>query len=159
MGVNGFGFGEHGLIDKRHMYEESMRGPLLVWAPGMHCQRHKLEQMVQNIDIGPTVLDLAGVETPSQMQGMSFASLLRGKDVPWRDKVFYEYYWEYAFPQTPTIIGLRTDRYKYIFNKGVCEINEFYALRDDTREVHNLSRSRTHKDTRQGKDDAIQGRR
>src|SRR3546814_10384297 len=41
MGDNGFGFGEHGLIDKRHMYEESMRVPLLVWAPGMHFQRHK----------------------------------------------------------------------------------------------------------------------
>src|SRR3546814_17683987 len=91
------------------MYEESMRVPLLVWAPGMHFQRHKLEQMVQNIDIGPTVLDLAVVETPSQMQGMSFAPLLRVKDVPWRDKVFYDYYWEYAFPQTPTIIGFLTE--------------------------------------------------
>src|SRR5690606_42150955 len=91
---SGFGFGEHGLIDKRHMYEESMRVPLLVWAPGMQFSSHELDQMVQNIDIGPTVLDLAGVKTPFQMQGMSFAPLLRGQDIPWRDKVFYEYYWE-----------------------------------------------------------------
>src|SRR3546814_11980393 len=60
MGDNGFGFGEHGLIDKRHMYEESMRVPLLVWSPGMHFQRHQLDQMLKNINIGPTVLDQIG---------------------------------------------------------------------------------------------------
>lgn len=147
MGDNGFGFGEHGLIDKRHMYEESMRVPLLVWAPGMQFQQHELKEMVQNIDIGPTVLELAGVKTPSQMQGMSFAPLLRGENIPWRDKVYYEYYWEYAFPQTPTIFGVRTDRYKYIFNHGVWDINEFYDLQEDPLEVNNLIRSNAHQDT------------
>src|SRR3546814_621218 len=105
MGDNGFSFGEHGLIDKRHMYEESMKVPLLVWAPGINFQQHGLKQMVQNIDIGPTILEMAGIKTPAQMQGQSFLPLLRGQDVAWRDKVFYEYYWEYAYPQTPTIFG------------------------------------------------------
>src|SRR5690606_7090611 len=155
MGDNGFGFGEHGLIDKRHMYEESMRVPLLVWAPGMQFSDHELDQMVQNIDIGPTVLDLAGVKTPSQMQGMSFAPLLRGQDIPWRDKVFYEYYWEYAFPQTPTVFGVRTDRYKYIYNQGVWNINELYDLQEDPWEVNNLIRSEAHQDTIKGMVDAM----
>lgn len=155
MGDNGFGFGEHGLIDKRHMYEESMRVPLLVWAPGMDFGSHELEEMVQNIDIGPTVMELAGLKTPSQMQGRSFAPLLRGEDISWRDQVFYEYYWEYAYPQTPTIFGVRTDRYKYIFNQGVWGINEFYDLQEDPAEVNNLIRSEAHQDTIEGMADAM----
>src|SRR3546814_9011600 len=69
MGDNGFSFGEHGLIDKRHMYEESLKVPLLVWAPGINFQQHGLKQMVQNIYIGPTILEMAGIKTPAQMQG------------------------------------------------------------------------------------------
>jgi N-acetylglucosamine-6-sulfatase len=140
MGDNGFSFGEHGLIDKRHMYEESMRVPLLVWCPEMIEPETKITQLVQNIDIAPTILELAGVEKPEQMQGMSFTSLLQQKQIAWRDKVFYEYYWEDAFPQTPTIFGVRTDRYKYIFNHGVWGINELYDLQSDPLEVNNLIR-------------------
>ncbi|NJM26049.1 MAG: sulfatase [Bacteroidia bacterium] len=146
MGDNGFSFGEHGLIDKRHMYEESFRVPLIARAPGMIREGSKIDQMVQNIDIGPTVLELAGVKTPSQMQGMSFAPLLRGETIPWRDKVFYEYYWEYAFPQTPTMFGVRTDRYKYIFNQGLWGINELYDLQNDPLEVNNLIRDEGHQE-------------
>lgn len=140
MGDNGFSFGEHGLIDKRHMYEESMRVPLLVWCPEMINPGTKVQQMVQNIDIGPTILELAGIRKPEQMQGESFVPLLQGKEIPWRDKVFYEYYWEDAFPQTPSIFGVRTDRYKYIFNHGVWGINEFYDLQQDPHEAYNLIR-------------------
>ncbi len=141
MGDNGFSFGEHGLIDKRHMYEESMRVPLLVWCPEMIEPETIITQLVQNIDIAPTILELAGVEKPEQMQGMSFTNLLQQKQVAWRDKVFYEYYWEDAFPQTPTIFGVRTDRYKYIFNHGVWGINELYDLQNDPLEVNNLIRN------------------
>jgi N-acetylglucosamine-6-sulfatase len=141
MGDNGFSFGEHGLIDKRHMYEESMRVPLLVWCPEMIEPETKITQLVQNIDIAPTILELAGVEKPEQMQGMSFTNLLQQKQVAWRDKVFYEYYWEDAFPQTPTIFGVRADRYKYIFNHGVWGINELYDLQNDPLEVNNLIRN------------------
>jgi N-acetylglucosamine-6-sulfatase len=146
MGDNGFSFGEHGLIDKRHMYEESMRVPLLVWCPDMINANTKVSKMVQNIDIAPTILELAGIETPSQMQGQSIVPLLLGKDIPWRDKVFYEYYWEDAFPQTPSIFGVRTDRHKYIFNHGVWGINELYDLQSDPYEVYNYIRDSLHQE-------------
>jgi N-acetylglucosamine-6-sulfatase len=146
MGDNGFSFGEHGLIDKRHMYEESMRVPLLVWCPEMIQAGTKISKMVQNIDIAPTILELAGIKAPAQMQGKSFVPLLQGKDIPWRDKVFYEYYWEDAFPQTPSMFGVRTDRYKYIFNHGVWGINELYDLQNDPHEVYNLIRDPSHQE-------------
>ena len=140
MGDNGFSFGEHGLIDKRHAYEESMRVPLLCWAPGLFKGGSKIPQVVMNVDIAPTFLELAGINKPSNMQGASFAELLKGKNIPWRDKVFYEYYWEASFPQTPTIFAIRTERYKYIYNHGVWDINELYDLQKDPYEMNNLIR-------------------
>ncbi len=138
MGDNGFSFGEHGLIDKRQMYEESMRVPLLAYAPGMIEPGTKIKHLVQNIDIGPTVLEAAGLEVPEHMDGMSFLPLMQGKDVPWRDAVFYEYYWERNFPQTPTVHGIRTDRYKYMHYYGIWDIDELYDLQNDPYEMHNL---------------------
>lgn len=140
MGDNGFSFGEHGLIDKRHAYEESMRVPLLCWAPGLVQPGTVIPQIIMNIDIAPTFLEMAGIARPANMQGASFGNLLRGKDTHWRDKVFYEYYWEASFPQTPTIFAIRTDRYKYIYNHGVWDINELYDLQQDPYEMNNLIR-------------------
>ncbi|HEX5553988.1 MAG TPA: sulfatase [Chitinophagaceae bacterium] len=140
MGDNGFQFGEHGLIDKRTMYEPSIRVPLLAWCPNLIKPGTKVKQMVENIDIAPTILDVAGVSEPAQMQGKSFLPILEGKKIPWRDKIFYEYYWEWAFPMTPTIFGIRTDRYKYIYNWGVWDINELYDLQKDPEEMNNLIR-------------------
>lgn len=148
MGDNGFSFGEHGLIDKRHAYEESMRVPMLVWAPGMVKPSSVLEQVIMNVDIAPTFLQLAGVDKPSQMQGYSFAGLLKGNNNTWqRDKVFYEYYWEQAFPQTPTTFAIRTDRYKYIYYNGVWDINELYDLKSDPYEMNNLIRDTAYRKT------------
>ena len=139
MGDNGFSFGEHGLIDKRHAYEESMRVPLLVWAPGMVKQHSVLEQVIMNVDLAPTFLEIAGMEKPAQMQGYSFNSLLKGTPGEWkRDKVFYEYYWEAAFPQTPTTFAVRSDRYKYIYYNGVWDTNELFDLQNDPYEMNNL---------------------
>ena len=140
MGDNGFSFGEHGLIDKRHAYEESMRVPLLCWAPGLVKSGSKIPQAVMNVDIAPTFLEVAGINKPPNMQGVSFAGLLQGKNISWRDKVFYEYYWEAAFPQTPTIFAIRAERYKYIYNHGVWDINELYDLQNDPYEMNNLIR-------------------
>jgi N-acetylglucosamine-6-sulfatase len=140
MGDNGFQFGEHGLIDKRNAYEASMRVPLLVWAPGMLKANSVIPQMILNIDLAPTFLDLAGISKPAQMQGQSFLPLLNGENVPWRDKVFYEYYWESAFPQTPTTYAARSDRYKYIYYNGVWDISELYDLKEDPYEMNNLIR-------------------
>ena len=140
MSDNGFSFGEHGLIDKRHAYEESMRVPLLMWAPSLVKPRSVVEQVIMNVDIAPTFLELAGVKKPVQMQGSSFADLLRGKTIPWRNKVFYEYYWESAFPQTPTTFAVRSDRYKYIYYNGVWDTNELFDLQNDPYEMNNLIR-------------------
>jgi len=141
MGDNGFLFGEQGLIDKRNAYEASMRVPLLAWSPKFIRPHTQIKQMVMNVDIGPTILDLAGIAKPTQMQGYSFLPLLRNKPIEgWRNKVFYEYYWEWAFPQTPTIFAIRTDRYKYIFNQGIWDTNELYDLQTDPYEMNNLIR-------------------
>lgn len=140
MGDNGFSFGEHGLIDKRHAYEESMRVPLLVWAPGMVKPNSVVDNIIMNVDLAPTFLQLAGISKPLQMQGNSFADMLAGKQIAWRDKVFYEYYWESAFPQTPTTFAVRSDRYKYISYNGVWDINELYDLKEDPYEMNNLVR-------------------
>ena len=87
-----------------------------------------MHNLVQNIDIAPTVMDLAELEKNPIMHGYSFVPILEGKDIPWRDKVFYEYYWEYDFPMTPSVFGVRTDRYKYIRYHGLWDRNELYDL-------------------------------
>ena len=141
MGDNGFLFGEHGLIDKRNAYEASMRVPMLAWAPGLIAPETQVHEMVMNVDIAPTILDLSGLAKPAQMQGYSFLPLLAGEQVEgWRDKVYYEYYWEWSFPQTPTVFAVRTDRYKYIFNHGLWDANELYDLNNDPHEMNNLIR-------------------
>jgi len=95
--------------------------------------------MVLNVDIAPTVMELAGLRPAEQMVGASFVNLMQGKPVTnWRDKFFYEYYWEFQYPNTPTIFGVRTDRYKYIFNQGVWDANELYDLVTDPGETRNL---------------------
>ncbi|MHC4397089.1 MAG: sulfatase family protein [Planctomycetota bacterium] len=146
MGDNGFSFGEHGLIDKRHMYEESMRVPLLAYCPGLIKAGTTVSQMVQNIDIAPTILEAAGLKTPDYMDGRSFLGLLAGKEVAWRDAVFYEYYWEWNYPQTPTVHGVRTDRYKYMHYHGIWDIDELYDLQNDPDEMYNLINSPEHQE-------------
>jgi N-acetylglucosamine-6-sulfatase len=138
MGDNGFSLGEHGLIDKRHMYEESIRVPLLARCPAFIRPGSVVHELVQNIDIAPAFLDAAGFEPSGSMDGRSFIPLLNGEKVPWRDAVFYEYYWERNFPQTPTVHGIRTDRYKYIHYHGVWDTDEFYDLAEDPNEGKNL---------------------
>ncbi|HYW94606.1 MAG TPA: sulfatase [Bacteroidales bacterium] len=146
MGDNGFMMGEMGLIDKRQSYEPSMRVPLLVSCPEMIKPETKIPQMVLNIDIAPTILELAGVKEPEQMQGRSFAPLLRGDHVTWRDKIFYEYFWEYYFPQTPNVYAVRTDRYKFVYHPGVWDADEFYDLREDPGETWNLIAAPEHQE-------------
>src|SRR5690606_7862757 len=111
MGDNGFAFGEHGLIDKRTAYEESMRVPLVMQLPAIIKPGSRIEQVVANIDIAPTLLALGGLAPPENMDGTSYLPLLKGEKPAWREDLLYEYYWEYAFPQTPTIHALRNSRY------------------------------------------------
>lgn len=150
MGDNGFSFGEHGLIDKRHFYEESAKVPLLVRWPEKLQSGAPIQHLVQNIDIAPTILEAAGLQPPEDMQGMSFISLFAREETPWRDRIFYEYYWEMDFPQTPTMFGVRTDRYKYIRYHGIWDTNEFYDLHTDPNEIHNLIDAPEHQERIRG---------
>ncbi|TKC62377.1 sulfatase [Pedobacter hiemivivus] len=141
MGDNGFSFGEHGLIDKRHAYEESMRVPLIARSPSLIRAGTKIKEMVLNVDIAPTILELAGIKKPKQMQGSSFAPLLKGQpNASRRKEVYYEYYWENAFPQTPTQYAVRTDQYKFIRSQGIWDIDQLYDIQKDPYEVNNLIR-------------------
>ncbi len=146
MGDNGFSFGEHGLIDKRHFYEESAKVPFLAYCPNLIEGGQTIEKMVQNIDIAPTVLEMAGLNAPDYMHGSSMAPLFSNPNAEWRDRIFYEYYWEYDFPQTPTMHGVRTDRYKYIRYHGIWDTNEFYDLQEDPDEMNNLIASPEHQE-------------
>ncbi|WP_417390684.1 sulfatase [Gimesia sp.] len=140
MGDNGFQWGEHGLIDKRTAYEASMRVPLVGVCPGLWKPGTVINEVVANIDIGPTILAAAGLKTPPQMDGQSFLQLAAGK-MPakdWRQNILYEYYWEYNFPQTPTTFALRTPRYKFIQYHGIWDIDELYDMEKDPHEEHNL---------------------
>lgn len=140
MGDNGFALGEHGFYDKRDAFEESIRVPMLARAPGLIAPGTQVTQMVQNIDIAPTLLDAAGIRPPdsAQMDGRSFLPLLQGRSVHWRKSILYEYYWEWNFPATPTVFAIRTDRYKYIFYHGLWDHDGFYDLKTDPHERHNL---------------------
>ena len=144
---NGFLWGEHGLIDKRHFYEESVRVPLLAWGSGVSKAGMEIEQMIQNIDIAPTVLEMAGLQKPEHMVGESFLPLMSGKQTAWRNRIFYAYYWEYDFPQTPTMHGVRTDRHKLIRYHGIWDTNEFFDLMNDPHETRNLIAAPEHQET------------
>lgn len=137
MGDNGFMFGEHGLIDKRAAYEESMRVPMIARCPSLFAHG-TVEQVVANIDIAPTMLAAAGLEAPAGLAGANMLPLAQGKPVPWRSELLYEYYWERNFPQTPTVHALREDRYKYVRFHGIWDIDELYDLEADPQEADNL---------------------
>jgi N-acetylglucosamine-6-sulfatase len=147
MGDNGFAFGEHGLIDKRTAYEESMRVPMLAHCPELFPGAQTVSQTVANLDIMPTVLEAAGAPVPEGLDGASLLPLLRKKFTPWRTELLYEYYWERNFPQTPTIHALRGERYKYIHCHGIWDIDELYDLREDPLEKNNLVFSAAHQKT------------
>jgi N-acetylglucosamine-6-sulfatase len=140
LGDNGFLLGEHGLIDKRNAYEESIRIPMVAWAPGLIPPGSVVETLVRNLDIGPTVLELTATRNAAPMDGVSFLGPLTGRPAPAADdrEFLYEYYWEYAFPHTPTTFALRGDRYKFIYYHGLWDTNELYDLQTDPREQHNL---------------------
>lgn len=133
----GFYMGEHGWFDKRFMYEESFRTPLVARLPG--GEKGKIEQMVQNIDYAPTFLELASVEIPEDIQGESLLPLLKG-DRPddWRKSLYYHYY---EYPSEHAVkrhYGVRSERYKLIHFYYDIDVWELYDLKDDPTEMNNL---------------------
>lgn len=147
MGDNGFAFGEQGLIDKRTAYETSMRVPMVARAPGLLSAGSVIEAVVANIDVAPTILDVAGLEPPAGLDGGSIVPLAGNAAAPWREELLYEYYWERNFPQTPTIHALRGNRYKYIRPHGIWDLEELYDLSTDPQELRNLAIDPAHAQT------------
>lgn len=134
----GYFLGEHQLAGKNLMYEAALRIPLLARPPAGGGAPRDVEEMVLNIDLAPSVLDLADCETPASMQGESFAGLLRGGKIAatWRDSFFYEHV---GMKHLPMIHGLRTQRWKLITYPGE-DFEELYDLETDPLELTNLAR-------------------
>ncbi|MDQ3278466.1 MAG: sulfatase [Bacteroidota bacterium] len=142
----GFYLGEHGLYDKRFMYEESFRTPMLMKYPAVVHQPRRIQPFVMNLDIAPTLLDLAGIPVPDSMQGMSMKQLLTtGSDKTWRDAMYYHYY-ERSFGLTPHY-GIRTKRYKLLHFYGAINSWELYDLQKDPHEMKNVYSNKTYAKT------------
>lgn len=135
----GFYMGEHGWFDKRFMYEESFRTPLLMRLPKAYHAHGKVSQLVQNIDYAPTFLELAGVSVPEDIQGQSLLPLLKGeKPAGWRKSLYYHFY---EFPGEHAVrrhCGIRTDRYKLIHFYNEIDTWELFDLKKDPSEMTNL---------------------
>ena len=140
LGDNGFALGEHGFYDKRDAFEESIHIPMLAMAPGLIKPGSKIDAMMLNMDLAPTLLEAANINIHKSMNldGQSALPWLRGETIPWRDHILYEYHWEWNFPATPTTLAIRGDRYKYIYYHGVWDRNGFYDLETDPNERVNL---------------------
>ncbi len=135
---HGFFLGEHRFYDKRLMYEPSIRIPMMVRYPRRIKGGQKSDEMVLNLDIMPTILDLAGVKIPDALQGKSMMPLLEGRSVPWRKDWLYEYYEYPGAENVKPCRGVRNTRYKYIHYFLDAQEYEFYDLATDPDEVHNL---------------------
>jgi arylsulfatase A-like enzyme len=145
MGDNGWFMGEHGFTSKVLPYEESIRVPMIVAGPGI--ERRVDSNLILNIDLAPTMLELAQVEVPKNMHGSSLLPLLRGKDVNWRRSFLYE---------APTsslgsrpLLALRTHRYKFVQTFDIDEpqrvvFEELYDLELDPAEMSNVIDESSH---------------
>ncbi|MFV0269142.1 MAG: sulfatase [Draconibacterium sp.] len=134
----GFYLGEHGWFDKRFMYEESFRTPLVVRYPKEIKPGTKIDRLVQNLDFAPTFLDYASVEVPKEMQGISFRNLVSGKTSEWRDAVYYTYYEYPSIHMVKRHYGIATERYKLIHFYYDIDEWEMYNLEKDPHEMLNV---------------------
>ncbi|AZQ64858.1 DUF4976 domain-containing protein [Flammeovirga pectinis] len=145
----GFYLGEHGWFDKRMMYEESFKMPFLIRYPNHIAPKTVSKKLAMNVDFAPTLLDFAGVDIPSDIQGRSIKSIVEGTEPEndWRDAVYYHYYefpwWHHVLPH----YGVRTERYKLIhfyYNPEIAKEQwrekdwELFDLEKDPNELYNL---------------------
>jgi N-acetylglucosamine-6-sulfatase len=147
-GDQGMMLGEHDYQDKRWMYEESQRMPLLVRYPRAVPAGSRTDAIVENVDFAPTMLDFAGADAPDYMQGRSFRAICEtgGEPEGWKQAAYYRYWMHMAHHWNPSHLGIRTKRHKLIFYYG-CDMNgenqtppgwELYDLEKDPHEVHNV---------------------
>ncbi|MHC4461106.1 MAG: sulfatase family protein [Planctomycetota bacterium] len=145
-GDNGFYLGEYGLAGKWFPHEESIRVPLIVFDPRASRSRRgaTCEQMTLNVDIAPTILQLAGLAVPERMQGRSLVPLLTGRKPRWRTDFFYEHLFKHrTIPRTE---ALRTQRFKYARYIDF-DYEELYDLKNDTQETVNLAKDERYQQT------------
>jgi arylsulfatase A-like enzyme len=140
---NGYLWGEHGLGGKWLLYEESIRTPIIICAPGMADMTRgvKIDNLALNIDIAPTILDIAGIPIPSEMDGMSLHPFLSGRHVSSRTDFFMEHVGVIDVDNPiPDSRGVRSDEWKYIRYVNVePEIEEMYHIKVDPLESNNLA--------------------
>ena len=147
MGDNGYNLNERQLAGKWFGWEEDLRIPLIVYDPrNKEIQNQEVQEMALNIDIAPTIIELAGLEAPSSYQGMSLLPLInQSTDTIWRDEFFFEHMYQPKRTFIPPTVGLRTEKWKYIdFYKN--EFQQLYDLANDPQEKFNLIDSIHHQD-------------
>ncbi len=146
----GFFLGEHGWYDKRWMYEECFRMPLVMRWPGRIGAGVEVAQLTQNIDFAPTFLELAGWPIPPSMHGKSMLPLLDGRGpANWRDAVYYHYYESQATHRVPAHYGVRTARHKLIrYYEPHVDAWELFDLQQDPNELRNLADDPASRDVR-----------
>lgn len=134
----GFYLGEHGWFDKRFMYEESFRTPLVMRYPKEIKPGTVIEDLVQNLDFAPTILNYAGIDAPEDFQGESFRNLVAGKTTDWRDAVYYHYYEYPSVHMVKRHYGVATKRYKLMHFYYDIDEWELYDLEADPAEMKNV---------------------
>ena len=140
---NGLLVGEHGFVGKALMQEESIRVPLIVRDGRLppELRGRRVQEMALNIDLAPTLLDMAGVAAPPEMQGRSLARLVRGDEVAWREDWFYEFRVRTGYGYFPTLEGVRTRDWKYVrYLDPELDSEVLYDLRSDPRETVDRAR-------------------
>jgi len=144
----GFFLGEHGWYDKRWMYEESLRTPLLVRWPARVAAGSRSRAFVQNIDLAPTLLEAAGLRASSNLHGRSLVPVLLGRTpADWRTSIYYHYYDAPGEHDVPRHHGVRTERFKLIRYEELDEW-ELFDLRADPRELTNVADDPVYDDVR-----------
>lgn len=137
-GDNGYLWGEHRMVDKRWAYEESIRIPFIVKAPGLIPDPgRRADQMVLNIDLAPTILEAAGLPIPATMNGQSMLPILKSRDATGRKAWLYEYFTDFPY-NTPEIRAVRTESFIYIEYEGKRR-SELYNVKTDPKEKQNLA--------------------
>jgi arylsulfatase A-like enzyme len=121
-----------------------MRIPFLIRYPPLVKRGTKINDMVLNIDLAPTFLELAGIQPPGTMQGASWVPLFRGQRKDWRDAFMFEYFFEPNLPATPAMVAVRTPRAKLIVYPQHPDWVEMFDLRADPYETRNLAGSPKH---------------
>jgi len=144
MGDNGMFLGEHGMEGKWYAYEESIRVPLFIYAPNLpnKVKQYKAPQMALNIDIAPTILSMAGVTVPKEMQGINLIDLVENK-IQERNEFFYQHYY-IGGQRIPRVEAIVTKDFKYI-NWIENNVEEFFDIRHDPHETENLVKDQAYK--------------